>query len=92
MPVSTSLLVYIGVVVVLWIAYLVRKRWRAGSKPRFGDADAYDGNLIIPPPGELHGTATGGHSASHVGHAGHVGHTHGPAGGHAGHGPTAGHH
>ena len=82
-----DVLIYLGVVATLWIAYLIGKHRRRGGNRRFGDADAYEGNLIIPAAGASHGLA--GHRA----HGGHIGPEsgHGPENGHDGYGGHAGH-
>lgn len=56
-----GVLAYLAVVVVLVAAYKIVK-WRRGrGKPRFGDAEAYEGNLAAPPAGEHpHPPASGG--------------------------------
>jgi hypothetical protein len=93
-----DLLIYLGVVLALWVAYMIRKHRRQRVKPRLGDADAYDGNLIIPATGEGYGPLTGhkSHRGDHLGHgSGHIGHGSGHAGhgsGHAGHGAGGGGH
>jgi hypothetical protein len=92
-----DLLIYLAVVAALWMVYVIRKRRRARGKRRFGDADAYEGNLIIPPSGGPHGGLYPHRSHSeHVGHAdGHIGHggSHaGHGGSHIGHGTLGDHH
>ena len=78
---NADLLIYVAVVVALWVVYLLWKHRRRASKPRLGDADAYDGNLMIPAVGNerrgtvsvhsSHGSDHVTHSAAH--HAGHFG-------------------
>jgi hypothetical protein len=89
LAVHTDLLIYLAVVGGVWVAYLVRKRWRSSKKPHLGDDAAYDGNLLIPPPG--HGprgrpTFRSSHGADHLthgpGHGGHVGGHHAGTGHH----------
>jgi hypothetical protein len=67
-----ALLLYLAVVVTLLTAYKIVKRRRNRSKPRFGDADAYEGNLVILSADERHrpptaGRLPGGGLASHSG-------------------------
>ena len=88
-----DLLIYLALVIVIWIAFMARKHRAAGRKPRLGDAEAYDGNLIIPPPGGRPDNLAGyGSHGSHIGHGGsHIGHA-GQGDGHVGHGAVGGHH
>ena len=51
MPVYAGLLTYLAVVGAVWAAYLVRKHRRRVSKPHLEAAEAYEGNLVIVPPG-----------------------------------------
>jgi hypothetical protein len=79
-----DLLIYLGVLAALWVIYSARKHWRRRSRPDLGNADAYEGNLIIPPVPTRHGMHGSGHvhhDAGHIGH-GHVGHSDGGAGHH----------
>jgi hypothetical protein len=89
--VHPDLLIYLAVVGALWIAYVIRKFRRARSKPRLGDADAYDGNLEVPMAGLHHGRVTGhkSHGGVYTVHSDDA-FLHG--GGHAGHGPAGGGH
>jgi hypothetical protein len=48
---------------------MFRKRRRALARPRLGNAEAYEGNLVIPPAGGSQGPA-----ATYRPHGGHVGH------------------
>jgi hypothetical protein len=79
-PVYADLLIYFAIVGAAGVAYLVRKHRREASKPHRGVADAYEGNLVILPPG--HGqrakpgfrSSSGNHHTAHGhGHAGHFG-------------------
>jgi hypothetical protein len=97
-----AILIYLGLLAALWVAYVLRqvrreKRRGAGLAPA---TDAYEGNLVIPPPGShrrfghAHGVIGDSGSGGHIAHAGHAhaGHGHGMHGGHdAGLGP-GGHH
>jgi hypothetical protein len=79
-----DLLIYLGVLAALWVIYSVRRHRRQRGKPDLGNADAYEGNLIIPPVSTRHGTHGSGHIPHDIGHIGH---------GHIGHGDGgAGHH
>ncbi len=51
MPGYAEILIYLAVVGAVWAAYRVRTYRRAASKPQRGAADAYDGNVVILPPG-----------------------------------------
>jgi hypothetical protein len=67
-----AVLVYLAMVVVLVAAYKILKRRRGRGRPRFGDADAYEGNLVTPPAGERRqrpaaGGVSGGGPAAHPG-------------------------
>jgi hypothetical protein len=79
-PVYADLLIYFGVVGAAWVAYLVRRHRREASKPHRGTADAYEGNLVILPPGRgergkpgFRSSSASIHSTHGHGHAGHVG-------------------
>jgi hypothetical protein len=79
-----DLLIYLGVLAALWVIYSARKRWRRHGRPDLGNADAYEGNLIIPLVPTRHGTHGSGHiphDAGHMGHS-HIGHGDGGAGHH----------
>jgi hypothetical protein len=74
----------VAVMVALWhITALIRRR-REGERPRFGDADAFEGNLLVPPAGEPHGRSGHGHGPGGHGHGGFGGHE--GFGGHSSHG------
>ncbi len=60
MPGLAAVLVYVTVVVVLLATYKIVKLSRDRRRPRFGDADAYEGNLVTPPPGEHDRAPTAG--------------------------------
>jgi hypothetical protein len=88
------ILIYLALLAALWVTHVVRqvrreKRRSAGLAPA---TDAYDGNLVIPPPG----TGRAGHARgvfSHIGsggYSGHAGHGHGHSA-HAGHDAGMGH-
>jgi hypothetical protein len=86
--VHADLLIYLAVVAALWAIYMIRKHRRQASKPRLGDADAYEGNLVIPSPGHeqpgrhgFHSPHTSDHIVPGIGHSGHVG-GHDAGGGH----------
>ena len=72
---------------------IIRHR-RDGGTPRLGDADAFEGNLLVPPAegqGGGRGSASHGHRFGGVGGTGHGG-GHGGFGGHSGaHGSHGGH-
>lgn len=92
-----DLLIYLAVVTALWAAYVIGKRRRARGKRRFGNSDAYEGNLIIPPGGESHGAPHrlgphGGHSGHDGGHMANQGAHLGHGDVHSGHGAVGGHH
>lgn len=90
MSASAELLIYLAVLATLWIAYrIIREHRRKRSRPPLGDANAYEGNLLVPgessrrpgghkSPGSRY-IVHGGEHPGHVGHAGHAGH--GVAGG-----------
>jgi hypothetical protein len=88
---TAELLIYLGVLAAARVLYVVRKvrRERRRQAGRPGPADAYEGNLVVPPvPGQYgrrhgHGVMHGGHGVMHGGHGGGFG-AHGS--GHAGHG------
>jgi hypothetical protein len=95
-PLSADLLIYLAVVMVVWAVFAVFRHRRRAHGRRLGDAEAYEGNLIIPVAGSMHQPhrgqphavheSHGGHSVSHGdGHAGHIG-------GQAGHIGPGGHH
>jgi hypothetical protein len=75
--------IYLAVVVVAWAGMAAFRGRQRGRRPRLGDRDAYDGNLIVPPPGSAppHGRSglnghglPGGHDGGHIGHTGgHIG-------------------
>jgi hypothetical protein len=80
---SVDVLIYLAVLASLWIVYrFIRKHRRERSRPPVGDANAYEGNLLLPgesyhrpggqkSPGSGYLVHGGGHPG-HVGHAGHV--------------------
>ena len=78
-----ALAVFLGLVAAGWICYNVLRVRRERRRPAYPPAtDAYDGNLIIPPPGSSH--QHGRHAGGSSGHAGHAGGSSGHAGGSAG--------
>jgi hypothetical protein len=101
-----AILIYLALLAALWVIHCVRqvqraKRRSAGLAPA---TDAYEGNLVIPPPGTgrpghtrgvFSHLGSGGHSVHHGhGHGGH-GHGHIMHGGHdagMGHMGPGGHH
>jgi hypothetical protein len=100
MPLSADLVIYLAVVVAVWAVFAAFRHRRRAHGRRLGDAEAYEGNLIIPVAGSTqrpHGgrppgghESHGGHPLGHGGgHAGHIGGHAGDAGGHIGPG---GHH
>lgn len=86
---SAEFLICLGALAALWVSYVVRTVRRERLRPRFGPADAYEGNLIVPPPGRGHhgrssgqGTGVSGHGGGISGHS--AGHGHGDGiGGHS---------
>ena len=66
------------------ISKIIRHR-REAATPRLGDADAFEGNLLVPPADGRDGGSGGHGSASHRGRFGGFG-GHGHGGGHSGHG------
>jgi hypothetical protein len=55
-----AVLVYLAVVVVLLAVYMIVKTRRNRRRPRLGDAEAYEGNLVTASAGELgHESASG---------------------------------
>ena len=91
-----ALAVFLGLVAAVWIGYNVLRIRRERRRPAHPPAtDAYDGNLIIPPPGSSHqhgrhADGSGGHAGHGGGSGGHAGHA-GGSSGHAG-GSAGGHH
>jgi hypothetical protein len=85
-----AILIYLALLAALWVAHVVRqvrreKRRAAGLAPA---TDAYEGNLVIPPPGTArsrHAHGVFGHSGS-GGHSGHSGHSSNARHGHSAHG------
>jgi hypothetical protein len=79
---TAELLIYLGVIAAARVFYVVRKvrRERRRQPGMPGPADAYEGNLVVPAPGQ-HGRGHR-HGIVHGGHGGFGGH----GGGHAGHG------
>lgn len=59
-----ALLVYLAVVAALLAAYKIVKRRRDRSKPGFGDANAYEGNLVTPSADDPHRPPTADRSPS----------------------------
>lgn len=90
-----ELLLYLMVLALLGAVVVARRARRESRKPRLGDADAYEGNLVVPVAGDQHSR---GRSQSGPGHSGaqhgslshHDGGHHGGLGGH--HGDPGGHH
>jgi hypothetical protein len=76
---NAELLICLGVLAALRIGYVIRKVRRESRRPRFGTADPYEGNLVVPPSGN-------GQHGRHGGHAGHGGWTGGYSDGNSGHG------
>jgi hypothetical protein len=83
-----ELLIYLAAVGIVWVTYALRKYRRRVSKPRLGDAQAYDGNLVTIPPGRRAGGVTC--RSSHA--SGHLAPSHGGAFHAAGHHQGALHH
>jgi hypothetical protein len=92
-PLSADLLIYLAVVVAVWAVFAAFRHQRRARARRLGDAEAYEGNLIIPVAGSMHEPHRGpphgvhelhgGPSVSHgAGHAGHIGGHIGPGGHH----------
>ena len=83
MSTTAELLIYLGVIAAARVLYVVRQvrreRRRQAGMP--GPADAYEGNLVVPAPGQ-HGRGHG-HGVMHGEHGGGFG---GHDGGHAAHG------
>lgn len=88
MPVYADILIYFAIVGAVWVAYVVRKHRRRASKPRLGAADAYEGNVVILPPG--HGQRAKPSFRSSPG-SHHIPHSYGPAGHSGGHHAGGGH-
>lgn len=87
MSVPVELMIYVAVVGAVGAAFLVRKHRRSARKPPLGDADAYDGNLLILPPGHVQrgkpvfrSSHSTGHIADGQRHGVHVGHGAGHSG------------
>ena len=82
MSTTAELLIYLGVIAAARVLYVVRQirreRRRQAGMP--GPADAYEGNLVVPVPGQHgrghgHGIGPGGHGVAHGWHdGGHAGH------------------
>jgi hypothetical protein len=82
MSTTAELLIYLGVIAAARVLYVVRQvrreRRRQAGMP--GPADAYEGNLVVPVPGQHgrghgHGIGHGGHGVAHGWHdGGHAGH------------------
>ncbi len=81
MSTTAELLIYLGVIAAARVLYVVRQvrreRRRQAGMP--GPADAYEGNLVVPVPGQHgrghghgigHGVAHGWHDGGHAGHGG----------------------
>ncbi len=96
-----AVLVYLALLAVLWVTHVIRqvrreKRRTAGLAPA---TDAYEGNLVIPPPGtdrsrHAHGVLSHSGPGGPGGHSNHAGHwhsAHGHGGG-MGHDAPGGHH
>ena len=89
-----AVFVVVTVMVALWSVTMMIRRRREGERPHLGDADAFEGNLLVPPANGLNGQSNGrashghsGHGHSLGGHGGHGGHgAHGSHGGHGAHG------
>jgi hypothetical protein len=90
-----AVLVVVTVMAALWGVTMMIRHRREGERPHLGDADAFEGNLLVPPANGLHGRSSGrvshghsehGHSLGGHGHSGHGSH----GGGH--HGGGGGHH
>jgi hypothetical protein len=82
-----AVFVVVAVMVALWGATMMIRRRREGERPHLGDADAFEGNLLVPPA-----NGPNGRSSGRVSH-GHSGHGHSPGGHrHGGHGHSLGGH
>jgi hypothetical protein len=94
-----AVFVVVTVMVALWCVTMMIRRRREGERPHLGDADAFEGNLLVPPANGLNGRSSGrashghsgpghslpGHSLGGHGHAGHGSHGGGHDGGVGGH-------
>ncbi len=82
-----AVFVVVAVLVALWgVTVMIRRRWE-GQRRHLGDADAFEGNLLVPPADGLNGRSSRGASHGHSGHGhGLGGHGHGGFGGHSSHG------
>jgi uncharacterized membrane protein YgcG len=89
-----AVFVVVAVMVALWGVTMMIRRRREGERPHLGDADAFEGNLVVPPANGLNGRSGGrlshghsehGHSLGGHGHGGHASHGGGHDGG-GGHG------
>jgi uncharacterized membrane protein YgcG len=82
-----AVFVVVAVMVALWGVTVMIRRRREGERPHLGDADAFEGNLLVPPANGLNGQPSGRVSPGHSGN-GHSpgGHGHGGFGGHGNHG------
>jgi hypothetical protein len=89
---SAEFLICLGVLAALWVSYVVPTVRQERRRPRFGPADAYEGNLIVPPPGRGHHGRSSGHGTGVSGHGRHGGGTGGHGAGHGGHGDGIGGH
>jgi uncharacterized membrane protein YgcG len=80
-----AVFVVVTAMVALWCVTMMIKRRREGERPHLGDADAFEGNLLVPPANGLNGRSTGHASHGHSGHAHSLGdHGHGGHGSHGG--------
>jgi hypothetical protein len=94
-----AVFVVVAVMVALWGVTMMIRRRREGERPHLGDADAFEGNLLVPPANGLNSRSGGRASHDHSGHGhslgghGHGGHGHGHGGHGGGHdGGGGGHH
>ncbi len=87
----TELVIVLAVFAAGWVLYVIRRVARDRRRQPFGTSEAYDGNLVVPPPGTNrhgifsarkmteHGSGMGDHAGSR--HATGGFHGHGSAGG-----------
>ncbi len=82
-----AVFVVVAVMVALWGVTVMIRRRREGGRPHLGDADAFEGNLVVPPADGLNGRPSGRASHGDSGHGHGLGsHGHGGFGGHSSHG------
>ncbi|HEY7144871.1 MAG TPA: hypothetical protein VH637_11530 [Streptosporangiaceae bacterium] len=82
-----ELLIFLTLLGAVRAGYVIRKVRRERQKPRLGDADAHEGNLLLPPGQAYHHHRPGGHAAGSHGGWHSPGQEHGGLGdhGHIGH-------